>query len=135
MEYTVSPEKRALLLSRMETYNVKEKDLEETFIRASGRGGQKVNKTAAGVFLKHVPSGMSVKCTKTRSRALNRYYARKLLVDAIEREVKGEESDEARAREKARRQKIRRRRRTRSGVKRPTYAENANTHIREWDDV
>lgn len=71
----------------------------ETFLKGSGPGGQKINKTSSAVQLKHLPTGIVVKCQETRSRALNRKYARRLLQDRIE---EAELGDEARTRVKAR---------------------------------
>ncbi|MBF0199389.1 MAG: peptide chain release factor-like protein, partial [Planctomycetes bacterium] len=59
-------------------------DLEESFVRGQGKGGQKVNKTHNCVVLKHLPSGVNVRCHKERSRELNRFFARRLLADALE---------------------------------------------------
>ena len=70
--FTVSPKKEEELLARMEGLGIREEDLRETFVRASGPGGQKVNKTSSCVSLMHVPTGLSVKCQQERSRALNR---------------------------------------------------------------
>ncbi|MDD4183782.1 MAG: peptide chain release factor-like protein, partial [Candidatus Omnitrophica bacterium] len=58
---------------------IREEDIVEKFIRASGPGGQFVNKTSSCVYLKHIPTGIEVKCQKERSQALNRYAARKIL--------------------------------------------------------
>ena len=65
--FNISPEKEAALQARMEHLGVVESDLRETFIRSSGPGGQKVNKTASCVYLVHVPTGLSVKCQQERS--------------------------------------------------------------------
>lgn len=92
----------------MARFGIREEDLEETFVRSSGHGGQKVNKTSSCVQLVHRPSGVSVKCQQERSQALNRYLARKILVDKIEEKVLGEASARRRAIEKVRRQKRKR---------------------------
>jgi len=81
----ISPEKEAALRERMERLGVREEEFRETFIRSSGPGGQKVNKTSSCVFLVHLPTGLSVKCQQERSQALNRFLARRLLLDRIER--------------------------------------------------
>ena len=69
----------------METLGIHEKDIEEKFIRSSGRGGQKVNKTSTCVYLKHIPTGIEVKCMKERNQSLNRFLARRELVNRIEK--------------------------------------------------
>ena len=82
----VRPEKLAALKERMESLGIREQDLEESFVRGAGRGGQKVNKTNNCVYLKHVPTGIAVKCHVDRSRELNRFLARRELCDAVERQ-------------------------------------------------
>ena len=106
--FRVSHNKEKALLERMQRLGIKESDLRETFIRSSGPGGQKVNKASSCVFLIHTPTGLSVKCQETRSQALNRYLARRLLVDRIERRERGYISAERERIEKVRRQKRRR---------------------------
>lgn len=96
------------LAKRMQDLNILEVDLEEHFILSSGRGGQKVNKTSSGVYLKHVPTGTEVKCIKERSQALNRYRARQILCDKIEEALFQKKSKAQQEREKIRRQKQRR---------------------------
>ena len=109
----ISPEKEIALRERMERLGVLESDLRETFIRSSGPGGQKVNKTASCVFLVHVPTGLSVKCQQERSQALNRFLARRILLDRIEKIKTGAVAAEKARIEKLRRQKQRRSRRAR----------------------
>jgi protein subunit release factor B len=106
--FSVSENKEKSLQERMERLGVKEEDFRETFVRASGSGGQKVNKTSSCVHLVHLPTGLSVKCQQERSQALNRFIARRLLLDRIERIKKGMASAERRRIEKIRRQKKRR---------------------------
>jgi len=107
----ISPEKDAALRERMEQLGVREEEFRETFIRSSGPGGQKVNKTSSCVFLVHLPTGLSVKCQQERSQTLNRFLARRLLLDRIERLRTGLVSAERMRVEKIRRQKRRRSRR------------------------
>jgi len=102
------------LLSRMRHLGIREEDLKERFIRSSGPGGQHVNKASTCVHLFHRPSGLSVKCQEERSRALNRYLARRRLVARIEEIRMGRESAAEQAREKIRRQKRRRSRRAKA---------------------
>lgn len=81
--FAVSPEKNAELRRRMEALGVREEDLEERFVRSSGKGGQHVNKTSTCVQLLHRPTGIEVKCSEGRSQSLNRFFARRLLLDRI----------------------------------------------------
>ena len=85
----VSSEKERAIAARMMELGVAENDFEESFIRSSGPGGQKVNKSSSCVYLVHIPTGLAVKCQRERSQSLNRFLARKLLLDKIERVQKG----------------------------------------------
>lgn len=107
----ISPEKELALRQRMERLGVLESDLRETFIRSSGPGGQKVNKTSSCVFLVHLPTGLSVKCQQERSQAMNRFRARRILLDRIEKIKTGIVAAEKARIDKLRRQKQRRSRR------------------------
>ncbi len=111
--FKVTPQKERELLERMRRLGVSEPDLEEKFIRAPGPGGQKVNKTSSSVFLRHIPTGLSVKCHRGRYRALNRFIARRQLLDSIERQQKGMISEERQRIEKIRRQRRKRSKRAR----------------------
>lgn len=106
--FTVSPQKEKQLKEKMESLKVREEDIEESFIRSGGKGGQHVNKTSTCVYLKHIPTGIDVKCQEERSQALNRYKARVILTNKIEQVVKGRESEEIQRIEKIRRQKRKR---------------------------
>jgi peptide chain release factor len=111
-KYGVSHEKERALEARLRALHIREEDLEETFIRSSGPGGQHVNKTSTCVRLLHRPTGFSVRVQQSRSQGLNRFLARRLLADHVAQQLRGEESSQAQQREKARRQKQRRARRT-----------------------
>ena len=107
----VSPGKEKSLLERMQALGVREQDIEEQFVRSSGAGGQKVNKTSSCVVLHHRPTGIRVKCQQERSQALNRFLARRILLDKIETKLRGAESAEQQEIAKIRRQKRKRSRR------------------------
>ncbi|NQT79370.1 MAG: peptide chain release factor-like protein [Candidatus Aminicenantes bacterium] len=106
--FSVSKEKENALSKRMESLGIFEKDIVEKFIRSSGKGGQRVNKVSTCVYLKHLPTKIEVKCQKERSQALNRFLARRILTDKIEKEIRGKESEELQRIEKIRRQKRKR---------------------------
>ena len=106
--FSVTAPKEKALADKMEALNIREEDIEESFIRSSGKGGQHVNKTSTCVYLKHLPTGIEVKCQQGRSQSLNRYRARVLLAGKIEQLIKGRESEEIQRIEKIRRQKRKR---------------------------
>ncbi|MDH4233206.1 MAG: peptide chain release factor-like protein [Nitrospirota bacterium] len=106
--FSVSAAKEKALAEKMEALNIRDEDLEESFIRSGGKGGQHVNKTSTCVYLKHIPTGIEVKCQQERSQSLNRYRARILLAGKIEQLIKGRESEAIQRIEKIRRQKRKR---------------------------
>lgn len=110
-DFGVSKNKEKSLTNEMLRFGIREKDIIENFTRSSGPGGQNVNKTSTCVYLKHIPTGIEIKCQRERSQALNRYIARKLLVKKIETSILGRQSRERQRFEKIRRQKRRRSRR------------------------
>ena len=108
MMYGMTPDKEEALRLRMEGLGIFEKDIEESFIRSGGHGGQNVNKVATCVRLKHIPSGIEVKCQQERYQSLNRFIARRTLADKIEKIIIGKESEIEKRIAKIRRQKRKR---------------------------
>jgi protein subunit release factor B len=105
MSSPVSPEKTAALEQSMATLGIREEDLLEKFVRGSGSGGQKINKTSNCVFLKHLPTGVCIKCQIDRSREMNRFLARRELCDQLDAIRQGKAIAKTQAIEKLRRQK------------------------------
>lgn len=112
-EEFISPEKVRSLEERMRDLGIQERDIEEKFIRAQGRGGQKVNKSSSCVYLKHLLTGIEVKCQKARTQAMNRFFARRTLADKVEEKLLGRASPTAHKADKIRKQKLKRAKRAR----------------------
>ena len=108
MKFPVSESKENDLLRRMQALGILESDLVEDFVRGSGAGGQKINKTSVVVTLHHVPTGIAVRCQETRSQAMNRFFARRILVEKIEERLFKKQSEKQHAIEKVKRQKRKR---------------------------
>ncbi len=115
-EFGVGLDKEDALADKMMCLGVRPDDIIERFIRSQGPGGQNVNKTSTCVYLKHIPTGIEVKCQKKRSQALNRYIARQILLKKIETAILGDLSEERKRIEKIRRQKRKRSRRAKLKV-------------------
>ncbi len=103
MQGPVTTEKSAALTERMGALGIFEDDLLEKFVRGSGAGGQKINKTSSCVFLKHLPTGVCIKCQMDRSREMNRFLARRELCDQFEAIRDGKAIAKTQAIEKMRR--------------------------------
>ena len=112
----VTAAKRQRLAAEMRRLGIGEDALVEKFVLGSGPGGQKVNKTSSCVYLQHRPSGVEVKCSRTRSRELNRFLARRELCERIAERLRGEETARRQKAEKIRRQKRRRSRRQKAAM-------------------
>ena len=110
-EFAVSEEKNRWLQLKMAELGVLEEELQETFVRSSGHGGQHVNKTSTCVQLRHLPSGITVRASRERSQSVNRFLARRELLERIEA-LSGKQTPETKRIERLRKQKDRRRRRT-----------------------
>jgi protein subunit release factor B len=108
----ISKTKQENLKKKMERLEVKEEDLSEKFIRGKGKGGQKINKTASCVYLKHLSSGVEVKCQSSRSRQENRFFARRILIAKIEEIKFKKKSEKNKKIDKIRKQKRKRSKRT-----------------------
>lgn len=104
----ISKEKWDKLLEWMIKLHIHEADLIEKFIIGSGKGGQKLHKTASTVYLKHLPSGLEIKCQYSRSRDDNRYFARERLCEKLHALLRDEKTKEQQRIEKIKRQKKRR---------------------------
>ena len=115
LDFAVTAEKKRLLEEKMLALGIREEDILEKFVRSSGHGGQKLNKTASCVYLKHLPTGIEVKCMRERSQSVNRFLARRELAEKLEALKAGPDKNgflPARLREKAKKQKQRRARRS-----------------------
>ena len=112
----INPQKQQELDDRLKALGIHREDVVEQFIRASGPGGQKVNKTSSAVYLKHLPSGLEVKAQKDRSQSINRFLAWRLLADRIEAHQTGKDPQSAKA-DRIRKQKQRRLRKSKGKKK------------------
>ncbi|HEK85744.1 MAG TPA: peptide chain release factor-like protein [Candidatus Aminicenantes bacterium] len=130
--FPVSPEKEKDLLERMSKLGIKNTDFEEKFIRSQGKGGQKVNKSATCVYLKHLPTGLEVKCQQERSQGVNRFLARRILVEKIEQMIKGQKSEEQQKIEKIRRQKRKRSKRAKEKMLQEKKRQSAKKKARSF---
>ncbi len=132
---TASKEKIERLERRMEEIGIREEDLVEKFILGSGSGGQKINKTSSCVYLKHLPSGMEIKCQQSRSRALNRFLARQELCERLEEKLFQEKSKRSQAIEKIRRQKRKRSKRAQEKVLATKRSHSAKKSLRRSPSI
>jgi len=133
----ISPSKEQALEERMKALGLFEHDIDESFIRSGGKGGQHVNKVSSCVYLKHRPSGIEVKCQQDRSQAVNRFLARRLLLEKFQGQILHQKTEEQRRREKIRRQKRRRSRRSKEKMlankHHRSQIKEQRAKIKEWD--
>lgn len=106
--HSISAEKQIVLKENMQRLGILDCDIEETFITGSGSGGQKVNKTSSCVVLQHIPTGVVVKCQKTRYRENNRFFARRVLCEKLDEIINGKQSQASKDAARIRKQKKRR---------------------------
>jgi protein subunit release factor B len=132
VSFGVSAEKEKALVEKMAALEIREADLDERFVRSQGKGGQNVNKTSTAVYLKHRPTGIEVKCQQERSQVLNRFLARRILVDKIERLVLGKKSAEQQRIEKIRRQKRKRSKRALDKMLKDKHRHGEKKAQRSW---
>jgi protein subunit release factor B len=123
VDLSVSKSKQDELEAELARLGVRTEDLEESFIRSSGAGGQNVNKVSSCVVLLHKPTGIQVRCQKERSQLMNRFWARRLLVDKLKEKILGEQS-----RKQSEAEKIRRQKRKRSKRAKEKMLENKRFH-------
>ena len=137
MRSVVTGKKWENLRRRMEDLGIDESDIEEKFVRSSGPGGQHVNKTSTCVYLKHLPTGIEVKCGQTRSRETNRFLARRILCERIEEKELKKKSEKQRKIYKIRKQKAKRSKRAKEKVleqkKKKAQKKDLRKPVREED--
>ncbi len=132
MEFGISRPKQAVLKDKMQRLGIREQDLQEKFIRSGGRGGQNVNKTSTCVYLKHIPTGIEVKCQEERYQGLNRFLARRTLANKIETLILGKLSEERQRIAKIRKQKRRRSKRAKEKMLRAKRERSEKKQIRSF---
>jgi peptide chain release factor len=133
--FAVRPEKETQLTERMARLGIREADLVEHFVKGSGKGGQKVNKTSSCVYILHRPTGIEIKCQRERSQSMNRFFARRELCDRIEERVRGVQSARQQTFERIRRQKRRRSRRQKERMLQDKHAHTQKKSLRRIPGV
>ena len=108
----IKPEKIKALEERIKTLKISDKDIQEKFIRSRGKGGQNVNKNSTCVYLKHLPTSLEVKYDKDRSQYINRFMAKRLLVEKLEAMITGNKTEKDKKIDKLRKQKAKRKKRS-----------------------
>ena len=131
--FGINTDKEKKLFQRMGKLGIFEKDIIEKFIRSGGKGGQNVNKTSTCVYLKHIPTGIEVKVQRERSQSLNRFLARRLLVQKIEEMVFKKKSEIRQKIEKIRRQKRKRSKRAKEKILKDKKHHSGKKALRKSD--
>lgn len=116
----------------MQRLGIREQDLQEKFVRSGGKGGQNVNKTATCVYLKHIPTGIEVKCQQERYQGLNRFLARRILANKLETIILGKLSQERKRIAKIRKQKRRRSKRAKEKMLRAKRERSEKKQTRSY---
>jgi protein subunit release factor B len=127
----ISESKWKAIEARMTSLGIFEKDLEEHFVRSGGHGGQNVNKVSTCVYLKHLPSGLEVKCQESRYQIDNRYFARRILCEKMDSQIHGKRSAEARERHKIRKQKKKRSKRSKEKILKDKHQRSEKKGLRQ----
>ncbi|NLF24617.1 MAG: peptide chain release factor-like protein [Deltaproteobacteria bacterium] len=131
----ISPEKEKELLQQMAQLNIREEDLIEKFVKGSGPGGQKINKTSSCVYILHIPSGIEVKCQRTRSQASNRFFARRTLCERLAEQLLDKKMKRQQEISKIRRQKQKRSKRHQEKVLRDKHIRSETKARRKVTDI
>jgi protein subunit release factor B len=134
-KFNVNPTKSQKLYRKMAQLDIRESDLIEKFVKGSGRGGQKINKTSNCVYLRHNPSGIEVKCQRERSRALNRFFARRMLIEKIETKRLQKKSKKQKEIAKKRKQKRKRSKRAKEKVLKQKKIRSQKKKARQKIDI
>jgi protein subunit release factor B len=124
LNFPVRAETLKKLEDRYNKLNLREEDLEETFVKGGGKGGQKINKTNSCVRLTHIPSKISISCQRDRSTTLNRFFARRLLCDKLEEKDQNILSEKEKQTLKIRKRKIQKKQRSRKKFNREPNTES-----------
>ncbi|OQA90863.1 MAG: Peptide chain release factor 2 [Elusimicrobia bacterium ADurb.Bin231] len=131
MSQFINPDKEKLLTEKMLKFGIKETDITEKFVRSGGHGGQHLNKTSTCVYLKHTPTGIEVKCEISRNQSVNRFLARRILVNKIEESALEIKSAERQRIEKIKRQKRKRSKRAKEKILRLKKIISEKKQLRE----
>ncbi len=129
MIFPVSSNKNESLARAMKRLGIRESDLEESFVRSGGPGGQNANKVSTCVVLRHMLTGLTVKCQQDRSQVMNRYWARRILVSRLGSLIHGRQSEEAKRIAKIKRQKRKRSKRAKDKMLQAKHAQGEKKRL------